>query len=499
MRQKSDAPLQLGELVVVDRAVDPAMDKLLLQVIGLQYGSQISAQNLELISGMALEEQQKISFFEPALRNYHLAALKSLLMISGTSAALAKQLPPFFGNVRSLEKEDLAFLTKPKHPLFIGMLRSGSRVVDVPLYLPAPEVLSHHVLVAATTGRGKSNLTSVLLWEALHEGSCSFLVLDPHDEYYGRTKIGLKDFPAREKVVYYTSSNPPPGSRTLQFNLSLLQPHHFSGVLQFSDAQWQACYAYSKYYHDAWIESIILEKPLEGVMFDPSTISVVKRRLLATLDITWKDQRLLCQGIFSLSGGLTTVADICRDLGDRKTVIVDTSSLSGSVEVLVGSVITHELLRRYQVHKRTGQLAEKPVVSIVLEEAPRVLGKDVLEKGSNIFETIAREGRKFKIGLYAITQLPSLIPRQILANMNTKIILGLEMAPERQAIIDAAAQDLSDDHHTIAALDKGEALITSNFTLFPVPVKIPLFEDVVKEAIEQKEKKVEHVFPGVSS
>ena len=63
------------------------------------------------------------------------------------------------------------------------------------------------------------------------------------------------------------------------------------------------------------------------------------------------------------------------------------------------------------------------VISIILEEAPRVLGKEVLEKGPNIFSTIAREGRKFRVGLIAITQLPSLIPREILANMNTKIIL----------------------------------------------------------------------------
>ena len=50
-----------------------------------------------------------------------------------------------------------------------------------------------------------------------------------------------------------------------------------------------------------------------------------------------------------------------------------------------------------------GNLNDKPVISIVLEEAPRVLGKEVLEAGPNIFSTIAREGREFKVGLTAIT------------------------------------------------------------------------------------------------
>ncbi|MBN2367920.1 ATP-binding protein, partial [Candidatus Woesearchaeota archaeon] len=145
--------------------------------------------------------------------------------------------------------------------------------------------------------------------------------------------------------------------------------------------------------------------------------------------------------------------------------------------------------------KVKGLLKDKPVISVLLEEAPRVLGKEVLEKGSNIFSTIAREGRKFKIGLTAITQLPSLIPRQILANMNTKIILGIEMQPERQAIIESASQDMSSDSRAIAALDKGEAIITSNFTRFAIPVKIPLFEDYVKSRV--KEKKAELGFDGV--
>ena len=142
-----------------------------------------------------------------------------------------------------------------------------------------------------------------------------------------------------------------------------------------------------------------------------------------------------------------------------------------------------------------GTLKEKPTISVVLEEAPRVLGKEALEHGHNIFSTIAREGRKFKVGLTAITQLPSLIPREILANMNTKIILGIEMKPERTAIIESASQDLSDDDRTIASLDIGEALISSNFAKFAIPVKIPIFEDVVKNSVKKDNVKKE--FSGV--
>jgi len=157
---------------------------------------------------------------------------------------------------------------------------------------------------------------------------------------------------------------------------------------------------------------------------------------------------------------------------------------------LIGSLIANEAFNKYKNYKMNGNLQNKPVISIVLEEAPRVLGKEVLEAGPNIFSTIAREGRKFKVGLCAITQLPSLIPREILANMNTKIILGIEMKPERQAIIESASQDLSNDDRTIASLDIGEALITSNFARFVTPISIPYFEDLVKKTIGNKEETI---------
>jgi hypothetical protein len=142
----------------------------------------------------------------------------------------------------------------------------------------------------------------------------------------------------------------------------------------------------------------------------------------------------------------------------------------------MGSLIASEVLESHKRYELSDMKA-RPVVSIVLEEAPRVLGKEVLERGPNIFSTIAREGRKFNVGLVAITQLPSLIPREILANLNTKIILGIELRPERQAIIESAAQDLSSDERMIASLDKGEALVTSNFLSFAMPLKIPMREN----------------------
>ena len=485
-RQKAGESIEIGELLVADSSEG----KILLQVYDLVYGSQISQQNLEMISGMKLEENTEFELFDANLRNYMLAMMKSLVMVKGKNAFVSKSLPGFFSEIREIKENDLGFLTKPKNPLFVGNLRSGSKILDVPIYLDGGKVFSHHILIAGTTGRGKSVLVSNLLWNSVGRGF-GILVLDPHDEYYGRNKIGLKEHPNRENIAYYTSKNAPIGTNTLRINLGIIKPHHFDGVVDFSDAQKQCLNLYHKEFGDKWIEAIILEKNLNiGKVFKDDTMAVVRRRLLYLLDLEFLNNQLFCNGIFQLNSGFATISDICKNLEDGKIAIIDTSNFSGAVELLIGSLIANEVFNKYKNYKMNGNLQSKPVISIVLEEAPRVLGKEVLEAGPNIFSTIAREGRKFKVGLTAITQLPSLIPREILANMNTKIILGIEMKPERQAIIESASQDLSDDDRTIASLDIGEALITSNFAKFVTPISIPYFEELVKKAIGNKEETI---------
>ncbi len=490
IRQKAGERIELGELLVGEMNDV----KILLQAINLLYGSQISQQNLELISGMRLEDNEEINFMDAELRNYNLAVLKNLITIDTEGAKVCKRLPAFFSSVREITKGDLGFLTQPRDSLFVGNLRSGSKVLELPIYLDGKDVFSHHILVPATTGRGKSNMTSVILWDTLDKDYCGILVLDPHDEYYGRNKLGLKDHPSREKVVYYTPSDVPPGCRTLKINLSLIKPQHFNGVVDWSDPQMQALNQYYREYGDKWIEAIVLDKPLRADFFE-GTIAVVKRRIMSLLDLDLDGSQLFCEGVFDLNAGESTISDICKELEESKVVIVDTSDFSGSEEILIGSLIVTEIFNRYKRYKMKGALRDKPVISVVLEEAPRVLGKEALEKGPNIFSTIAREGRKFKVGLFAITQLPSLIPRGILANINTKIILGIEMKPEREAIIQSAAQDLSDDDRNIASLDKGEAIISSNFAKFATPVKIPLFEEFVKKG---KKENIKRDFSGVT-
>jgi len=495
MRQKKGQSLEIGELLICDND----NNKILFQVVDIMHSSQVSQGNIEYISGMKLEEKADIELMDENLRYYAVAELKGVLAIENGKTKLNKKLAGFFSEVMKLEKKDIDFLTIPPNPLYIGKLRSGSDTIDVDLFLNGKEVLSHHILVAATTGRGKSNLTSCILWNILDHNYAGILVLDPHDEYYGRNGLGMKDHPNAKNVSYYTPYNVPQGAKTLKINLSLLRPEHLNGAVYLTDAQSDAAYAYYRKFRNEWIKKILMgeEIVVNGKpLIHEATLNVLKRKLMNLLSAKVKNNEVICNGIFDEVAGASIIKDICDDLENAKMMIIDTSNFSGSLEILIGGMVAREIFNRYKRHKKEGTLEEKPVISIILEEAPRVLGKEVLEKGPNVFSSIAKEGRKFKTGLFAITQLPSLIPRDILANMNTKIILGIEMSSERQALIDSAAQDLSSDNRNIASLDKGEALITSNFTRFATPVKIPYFPELVKE--NKGKETVKKDFSGIN-
>ncbi|HIG98772.1 TPA: ATP-binding protein [Candidatus Woesearchaeota archaeon] len=483
IRQRSGAKLEIGELLVAD---GPG-SMILLQVCDLAYGSQLSQQGLELISGVKLEGETDLELLDSELRSYTLAYLKPLLAISngGSEARVCKTLPQFFSGVRRAEPADFSFLKAPGASLPLGKVRSGSGVLGFDVSIDGEKALSHHILIAAQTGKGKSNLASCMLWGLAAGDYAGVLVLDPHDEYYGRNRIGVKDFPDRNKIVYYTPINPPHGARTLKINIRHVRPSHFTGVVNWTDAQREALGYYSKRYGNRWIEEIMTGELPEN--FHEGTIAVLRRRLASLLDFEAKSGTIYCNGVFDLEAGSSTINDVLDDLEHSRVVIIDTSSFTGQVELLLGSMFASEILKRHRHYKRDGLLDSKPVVSILVEEAPRVLGKDVVEKGGNVFLSIAREGRKFKVGLVAITQLPSLIPKEILANINTKIILGMEMAPERAALIESAAQDLSQDDRNIASLDKGEAIVTSAFTRFAIPVKIPLLSELVAAAAKEKQ------------
>jgi hypothetical protein len=497
LRQKSDQIFEIGQLLIAGYG---SKDYTIYQINDLRHGSQIPLDSLELMAGYKLErDESNLMILEPELRNYVLALARPLIRIresEGTKKMepfLPKTLPRFFETVYEINNGHLKFLEESEldNPIPLGQVRSGSKVLDTTISLEARDVLTHHVLIPATTGRGKSNLVKVILYNLMENEECGKLVFDPHNEYYE----GLHRHPkSKDYLVYYTPRDHV-DKIDLKFNVGTLTPGHIMGAIDLTKAQREALIVYHRRNREDWIQNIFSSAVPKEV--DPKTINALRRKLgiLLNFEVTEDDSgiKISEHGIYLLSGYKTTVLEIIGHLKKGKTVVIDTSLFTGAEEIFIATIIVQKLFNTYKNHKFKNELHNFPIISIVLEEAPRVIGRKALEVSENIFGTIAKEGRKFNIGLIAITQLPSIIEREILANMNTKIILGNEMGPERKAIIESAAQDLSDDYQNIGSLDKGEAIITSNFSKFAVPIKIPLFEDLVATDLKKRKNEPENI------
>jgi len=113
------------------------------------------------------------------------------------------------------------------------------------------------------------------------------------------------------------------------------------------------------------------------------------------------------------SSSSTLIEDVFQALREGKTVIVDLS-LRDSVDA---SIISTMIVRKlFEDNKRNFTEARDEAVIptvIVVEEAQNVLSEEQVHSSANPFVRIAKEGRKFGIGLVAITQRPSAISEEI--------------------------------------------------------------------------------------
>lgn len=478
IRVKNEAELSVGDLVI---AKDNS-SKYYLKIIDLKTGSLIPDKYIESIAGHRLERGEGYKSFDSKEKFFNVAKAKMLKVKEDGEKLAPRKIPGFFTDVRRVTESDFEDIGKGGIP--IGDLRLGNDVLDVGISLPAEDLIRHHILIVAATGKGKSNFAKVFAKGLLeHQGHAS-LIFDPHAEYYGEGKDrGLKEHPQRDQLEYFTPEDVV-GSEPLKIHTQDLCPSDFHGILSLSSPQKQAMdLAYKKFGED-WIQKLMTDtRDLEeqfGGKIKEATLEALSRKIGYIMEIDGEEGF-----IFSLKKREreSLFKKVKQYIKDGETVIFDTSLVGDKAERLIANSVVGRVFNEYRFkrQKQPEVFRRLPEVMILFEEAPRVIGKRVLNKGTNIFERVAREGRKFKVGLAAITQMPSLLPKEILSQINTKVIMGLPAPADRRAVIESSSQNIEDEETEIQMLDVGEAIVTSPFIPFPLPTKIHHFPEVIGE------------------
>jgi hypothetical protein len=491
-RSAPDEDLFLGELLV---AVDDTTGRrYLFRVVDVTYGTEHREPGwAERVAGTMLADDSRGEsgahpLYENARRTYRVATCHCLGYLTATPDGghefrKPKSLPSQFSRVVAPTPLDFEFLRSRMGDLPIGWLRSGETEVDFEVGVPGPSLASH-VGIFATTGMGKSNLMQVLAGAVMQRGGrYGLLVVDPHGEY--RTSLARHPWAAERLRTY--AARRLPNTSTLTVSLGELTVDDLRTAYDWSRPQEEALFELERHYGGAagdglaWLLGFSQVDDLQAFR----ELDLGGRIALNTLQVLHRRaRRIVGLPCIASDPGVSVGAAVLRDLTDGRVVLVDVSGLGSTEEVLVASYLTRRVLEHWQsaflddpsLHERL------PVVAVVLEEAQRVLSASA-DRESNVFPRVAREGRKFKVGLCAITQQPKLLDGELLSQFNTFFILGLADEKDRNILRGSSKQDISRLGPEIQTLMPGECLIANLAAPFAVPAKIHLWDDVVRAAV----------------
>ena len=486
-RAGPDEDLFLGELLV---AVDDTTGRrYLFRIVDVTYGSEHREPGwAERVAGTLLADDARGEagahpLHEAGRRTYRVASCRCLGYLSPPDPfgvqefRKPKSLPTQFSRVVAPEASDFEFLRTKMGDLPVGQLRSGETVVDFEVGIPG-STLATHVGIFATTGMGKSNLMKVLAGGVMRAGGrYGLLVVDPHGEY--RTELPRHPWASEQLRTYAARSLP--GTSTLRISLAELTVDDLRTAYEWSRPQEEALFELERHYGLGgltWLLTFAQVDDLPGFR----DVELGSRVALNTLQVVHRRARRIVElSCIAADPGVSVGGRVVRDLEDGKVVLVDVSGLGSTEEVLVASFLTRTVLERWaSAYLDDPELHERlPVVSIVLEEAQRVLGRSA-DRESNVFPRVAREGRKFKVGLTAVTQQPKLLDDELLSQFNTFFVLGLADEKDRTILRGSSKQDISALGPEIQTLMPGECLIANLAAPFAVPARVHFWDDVVR-------------------
>lgn len=222
-------------------------------------------------------------------------------------------------------------------------------------------------------------------------------------------------------------------------------------------------------------------RPLKDEKNDPDKVyagsySALPRTHLDVLEGRLRDPRmqfLFNPGEWSVAQDGTTKSDLDALLAawtgaDTPISVFDLSGVpTAVVDDLVGAVlrILYDALYWGRLKKEGGR--ERPLL-VVVEEAHVYLGPQSKSRAATAARRIAKEGRKYGVGLMLVSQRPSEVDATILSQCGTIVALRLTNDLDRNQVTSCASDNLKGLFSMLPILRTGEALIVGEAVNMPI-------------------------------
>lgn len=350
----------------------------------------------------------------------------------------------------------------------------------LPVHLLTDELLGKHFAVLGTTGSGKSCAVALLLQGILQEyPHAHIILLDPHNEY-------PRAFPGNAELIDPTTLEIPHWLLSFEESIQLFIGRTEYAATSQTNILKDALLKARKEFPGLAVPAaqITVDTPVPYKIGDlvkninaskPSQDSKAEshNKILNKIETLRADKRfefLLLKDSDvndSLSNILSRLFRIPAQ--DKPLSIIDLSGVPSDVVDVVVSVLCRII---FDFTLWNPKRREMPLL-LVCEEAHRYAPRGdeaSFQPTKHALARIAKEGRKYGVGLTLVTQRPSELSESILSQCNTIISLRMSNEQDQQFVQKALPDSVKSLVEALSALRTREALVVGEGTVVPVRV-----------------------------
>jgi len=374
---------------------------------------------------------------------------------------------------------------------------------EVPFTLSLNMLCSRHFAVLAMTGAGKSNAVAVILASILEKYPYSRMILiDTHNEYVplARKYSSVRVLTPAGKIARLVEARYGIAPQQLEVPLWTLGLEEVAGMLRLdpSRATKQLMYLRSAlqevrraryplasaddpiYYRAEELREAI-ERQGRGSRYSDRSLDDLLLKLDALLensDLRYVTRPSRSDELYESCErpepyrSVAVYTEVYGSLLRPGLSIVALGGLPGDAQASTAATILKSVWRLVTA----GVLAGSPIPTlIIVEEAHNYAPQGRWSPAREILERIAKEGRKFGIGLGVVSQRPRELSQTLLAQCGTLIALRTTNPRDQEYILSSMEDIMREMVEGLSGLSTGEALISGPAAAMPAIVKVHEF------------------------
>lgn len=386
----------------------------------------------------------------------------------------------------------------------IGYLCVGDKVFEDKgeIRFDTNKLRNKRTMIFAQSGFGKTNLVKVLLQNMMSNSNYGKLIFDLNGEYVlrGVSTYGLGDIDnqnIKDNLIVYTDKIIPQrykGKFTEAGKVELDMPKHLtiSDILAFGSGFSDVMKQFLLYLDDEGAENFI--KNIDEYVNNPgklhqefpsfwdskktdsarTTVAAIRKRI----------KYLIEPGKGLHSEGSQLIENTFKSLKEGKTVIIDLSLKDSTDASIISTILVRKLFLDNKKNF-TADLGNKIINCVIfVEEAQNVLSEEFVRSNANPFVRVAKEGRKFGLGLVAVTQRPSAISEEIRTQAENFFAFHMGNSDDIRALIKSNINY----EGVISSFIQRESIVGNLYMVssdqsFALPIRVSEFEKLVGNSV----------------